>query len=52
MYVKVEDTIRGFEELVEGKCDDLPEQAFYMVGSIEDARAKAEKLAQQYAKAA
>jgi F-type H+-transporting ATPase subunit beta len=52
VYVKVEDTIRGFEELVEGKCDDLPEQAFYMVGSIEDARAKAEKLAQQYAKAA
>jgi F-type H+-transporting ATPase subunit beta len=52
VYVKVEDTIRGFEELVEGKCDDLPEQAFYMVGTIEDARAKAEKLAQQYSKAA
>jgi F-type H+-transporting ATPase subunit beta len=52
VYVKVEDTIRGFEELVEGKCDALPEQAFYMVGSIEEARAKAEKLAQQYAKAA
>ncbi len=52
VYVKVEDTIRGFEELVEGKCDDLPEQAFYMVGTIEDARAKAEKLAQQFAKAA
>ncbi len=52
VYVKVDDTIRGFEELVEGKCDDLPEQAFYMVGTIEDARAKAEKLAQQFAKAA
>jgi F-type H+-transporting ATPase subunit beta len=52
VYVKVEDTIRGFEELADGKCDDLPEQAFYMVGTIEDARAKAEKLAQQYSKAA
>ena len=44
-YVKVEDTIRGFKEIVEGKHDDLPEQAFYMVGTIEEARAKAEKIA-------
>jgi len=36
-YVKLEDTIRGFKELVEGKHDDIPEQAFYMVGSIEEA---------------
>ena len=36
-YVKVEDTIRGFEEIIEGKHDDLPEQAFYMVGPIEAA---------------
>jgi F-type H+-transporting ATPase subunit beta len=43
-YVKVEDTIRGFKEIIEGKHDDLPEQAFYMVGTIEEARAKAEKI--------
>jgi len=52
VFVKPEDTVRGFGELVDGKHDDLPEQAFYMVGTIEDARAKAEKLAQQYASAA
>jgi F-type H+-transporting ATPase subunit beta len=40
-YVPVQDTIRGFKEIVEGKHDDLPEQAFYMVGSIEEAVAKA-----------
>jgi F-type H+-transporting ATPase subunit beta len=44
-YVKVEDTIRGFKEIVEGKHDELPEQAFYMVGTIEEAREKAEKIA-------
>jgi F-type H+-transporting ATPase subunit beta len=44
-YVKVDDTIRGFREIVEGKHDDIPEQAFYMVGTIEEALAKAEKLA-------
>ncbi len=44
-YVKVEDTIRGFKEIVEGKHDDLTEQAFYMVGTIEEAREKAEKIA-------
>jgi F-type H+-transporting ATPase subunit beta len=44
-YVKIEDTVRGFKEIVEGKHDDLPEQAFYMVGTIEDAREKAEKIA-------
>lgn len=36
-YVKLEDTIRGFKEILEGKYDDLPEQAFYMVGTIEEA---------------
>ena len=45
-YVKLEDTIRGFREVVEGKHDDLPEQAFYLVGTIEEAREKAEKMAQ------
>ncbi len=44
-YVKLADTIKGFKEIVEGKCDDLPEQAFYMVGPIEQAREKAKKLA-------
>ncbi|WP_297056072.1 F0F1 ATP synthase subunit beta [Thermosulfurimonas sp.] len=44
-YVKLEDTIRGFKEILEGKHDDLPEQAFYMVGSIEEAVEKAKQLA-------
>ena len=44
-YVKIEDTIRGFKEIVEGKHDDVPEQAFYMVGTIEEVREKAEKMA-------
>jgi F-type H+-transporting ATPase subunit beta len=39
-YVKLEDTIRGFTEILDGKHDDLPEQAFYMVGTIDDAVAK------------
>ena len=48
-YVKLADTIRGFKEIVEGKYDDLPEQAFYMVGTIEEVVAKAEKLKKQAA---
>ena len=44
-YVKLADTIKGFKEIVEGKHDDLPEQAFYMVGSIEEAQEKAKSLA-------
>jgi len=44
-YVRREDTIRGFREVLEGKHDELPEQAFYMVGTIEDAVEKAKKLA-------
>ncbi len=43
-YVKIEDTIRGFTEIVEGKHDDIPEQAFYMVGTIEEVLEKAEKM--------
>ncbi len=43
-YVNIEDTVRGFEELVEGVHDDLPEQAFYMVGKIEQAVEKAKTL--------
>jgi F-type H+-transporting ATPase subunit beta len=45
-YVKIEDTVSGFKEIVEGKHDDLPEQAFYMVGSIKEAIEKAEKMAE------
>ena len=43
-YVKLEDSIRGFKEIIEGKHDDLPEQAFYMVGTIEEAIEKAKTL--------
>ena len=45
VYVRVKDTIRSFKEVVEGKHDDLPEQAFYMVGTVEDAIEKAKRLA-------
>jgi F-type H+-transporting ATPase subunit beta len=44
-YVKLEDTIKGFQEIIEGKHDDLPEQAFYMVGGIEMAVEKGRQLA-------
>jgi F-type H+-transporting ATPase subunit beta len=43
-YVKVEDTIKGFKEIVDGKMDDIPEQAFYMVGAIDEVYEKAEKM--------
>ena len=43
-YVKLEDTVKGFKEIIEGKHDDLPEQAFYMVGTIEEAVEKAKTL--------
>ena len=43
-YVELRDTIRGFKEILEGKYDDLPEAAFYMVGGIEEVIAKAEQL--------
>ena len=43
-YVKVEDTIKGFKEIVDGKMDHIPEQAFYMVGAIEEVYEKAEKM--------
>jgi F-type H+-transporting ATPase subunit beta len=44
-YVKIEDTIKGFKEIVEGKHDDIPEQAFLYVGTIEEALEKAKELA-------
>src|SRR5215831_17886123 len=44
-YVELKDTIRGFKEVVDGKHDEIPEQAFYMVGTIEEALEKAKKMA-------
>jgi F-type H+-transporting ATPase subunit beta len=44
-YVDIKDTVRGFREILEGKHDAVPEQAFYMVGTIEDALEKAKKIA-------
>lgn len=52
VYVKLQDTVHAFGELVDGKLDDLPEQAFYMVGTLDEVRAKAERLAAEFAKAA
>src|SRR5437762_894568 len=46
-YVELKDTIRGFKEIVDGKHDEIPEQAFYMVGTIEQAIEKAKKMAAQ-----
>jgi len=43
-YVDIKDTVKGFREILDGKHDDLPEQAFYMVGTIEDAVEKAKKM--------
>ena len=44
-YVKLEDTIRGFKGIIDGKYDDLPESAFLYVGTIEEAVEKARKMA-------
>ena len=43
-YVSIEDTIRSFKEILDGKVDDLPESAFLFVGSIDEAKAKAEQM--------
>jgi F-type H+/Na+-transporting ATPase subunit beta len=45
-YVPLKDTVRGFREILDGNCDDLPEQAFMMAGTIEDVREKADRLAE------
>ncbi len=47
VFVERDDTVRGFQEILDGKHDDLPEDAFYLVGTIEDAIAKAKKLASE-----
>ena len=46
-YVALKDTIRGFREILDGKYDELPEAAFYMVGGIEEAIEKAKKLKEE-----
>jgi F-type H+-transporting ATPase subunit beta len=46
-YVEIKDTVRGFKEIIDGKCDDVPEQAFFMMGGIDDVRARAEKMAKE-----
>jgi F-type H+-transporting ATPase subunit beta len=46
-YVEIKDTVRGFKEIIEGRCDDIPEQAFVMMGGIESVRARAEKMAKE-----
>jgi len=46
-YVPLSETVRGFREILDGKCDDLPEQAFMMAGTIDDVREKAEQLGSQ-----
>ena len=43
-YVPIRETVRGFKEILEGKHDDLPEQAFYMVGTIDDAHTQADEM--------
>lgn len=48
-YVEVKDTIAGFKEIIDGRCDDIPEQAFYMVGNLEEVRARAEQMAKEAA---
>jgi len=49
ILVDVADTVKGFKAIVDGDCDDMPESSFYMVGTLEDARAKAEKMASEAA---
>jgi F-type H+-transporting ATPase subunit beta len=48
-FVELADTIRSFKAIVDGECDDMPEQSFYMVGSIDEAREKAQKMAAEAA---
>jgi F-type H+/Na+-transporting ATPase subunit beta len=46
-YVEVKDTVRGFKEIIDGKCDDIPEQAFFMMGGLDEVRARAEQMAKE-----
>jgi F0F1-type ATP synthase beta subunit len=44
-YVEIKDTIAGFREIIEGKCDDIPEQAFFMMGNLDEVKARAAEMA-------
>jgi F-type H+-transporting ATPase subunit beta len=46
-YVEVKETISGFKEIIDGRCDDIPEQAFYMMGNLDEVRARAEQMAKE-----
>ena len=46
-YVPLDETLRGFREILEGRHDDVPEQAFYMVGTIDDVLARAERMSEE-----
>jgi F0F1-type ATP synthase beta subunit len=48
IFVTKDDTVRSFKEILDGKCDDLPEQAFEMTGTIDDVRKKADDLAKRH----
>ena len=43
-YVSLSDTVKGFKAIIDGECDDVPEQAFYMVGTLDDALEKAKEI--------
>jgi F-type H+-transporting ATPase subunit beta len=49
VFVQLSETIRGFKSIVAGECDDIPESAFYMVGTLDDVMAKAKKMAAEAA---
>jgi F-type H+-transporting ATPase subunit beta len=46
-YVEIKDTISGFKEIIDGKCDEIPEQAFYMMGNLDEVKARAEQMAKE-----
>jgi F0F1-type ATP synthase beta subunit len=48
-YVEVKETVQGFKEIIEGKCDDIPEQAFYMAGGLDEVRARHAKMQKENA---
>src|SRR5258708_15071719 len=50
-YVEVKDTVQGVKEIIDGKCDDIPEQAFYMMGGMDEVRARHAKMQKENAEA-
>ena len=47
MYCRIEDTVRSFAAIIDGECDDIPEQAFRFAGTIDDVRERARKMAEE-----